>query len=185
MLPKEYLGVGHILGVYLAQYGGKRAIFRSPYFHLSIILLIPTIGIWSERGWWDLPIAILPSLISFTLAGYALFMGFGDEKFRRLMAGGEDQNAPMLAISATFTHFIVVQVLAVILALIAKARPVSSIARLLSISLDSKYFLLARHMLGLAFWMGSFLVFLYSLCCVIATTLSVFRVTRWFNQHQA
>ena len=89
------------------SYGGLTAVIRSPYFHVSLFLLVPTIGIWSTPGWWDLPIGILPNIISFTLAGYALFMGFGDEKFRRLMAGGTVGDAPMLGMQFdvhTFHH---------------------------------------------------------------------------------
>jgi hypothetical protein len=182
-LPKEYGGVADILTCYLSYYGGLIAIARSPYFHVALILLLPTAGIWSVPGWWDLPIGILPNLISFTLAGYALFMGFGDEKFRRLMAGSKVEDAPMLVMSATFTHFIIIQVIAVILAIVAKARPVTALLGLFHITaLDSGAPHIIRLTLGTGFWLLSFAVFLYSICCIVATTLSVFRVTRWFNQ---
>jgi hypothetical protein len=183
--PEGYRGVASILGSYLTYYGGFRAIASSPYLHLALVLLVPTVGIWTFPGWWDLPITILPNLISFTLAGYALFMGFGDEKFRKLMAGEKDGVAPMLVISATFTHFIIIQVIAVTLAILAKARPISSLLKLLEVtSLDTGAAHVVRSTLGTGFWMISFSVFLYSICSIVATTLSVFRVTRWFNQHQ-
>jgi hypothetical protein len=186
ILPTEYNGVAEILSSYIEFYGGMTAVAKAPYLHSSLVLLIPTFGIWSVSGWWDLPIGILPNLISFTLARYALFMGFGDEKFRRLMAGGTDGEAPMLKISATFAHFIVVQVISVILAVVAKGRPVTSVLKIIGVqSLDAGLAHHVRTVLGLGFWMISFCIFLYSICCSVATTLSVFRVTRWFNQHHS
>jgi hypothetical protein len=185
-LPKEYTGIFDILASYLAFYGGVAAIIRSPYLHLSGVLLVPTIGIWSVPGWWDLPISILPNLISFTLAGYALFMGFGDEKFRQLMAGEKKGDAPMLEISATFTHFIIIQVIAVTFAILAKARPLSSILNVFGVhSLNTGAAHIIRTTVVTGFWMIAFCIFLYSMCCIVATTLSVFRVTRWFNQHHS
>lgn len=182
----QYAGVGEILSSYFSYYGGIKAIVKSPYFHISVFLLIPTIGIWSVPGWWDLPIGILPNLISFTLAGYALFMGFGDEKFRQLMASGKDGESPMLSISAAFTHFIIIQVLSVILAIMAKARPVRSLLGIIGTNfLDTEALSMMRTVIGTGFWMLSFLMFIYSICCIVATTLSVFRVTRWFNQRHS
>jgi hypothetical protein len=81
---------------------------------------------WFGR-WWDTPVAVLPSLIGFTLGGYAILLAFGDEEFKSVFAGATTKNkdSPYVIVSATFMHFIVVQVIALLIALAAEPISVS------------------------------------------------------------
>lgn len=109
-----------------------------------------------------------------------MFLGFGDEKFRALLAEPDEDNldAPSLYVSlcATFVHFILVQLIALICALLAKAwwfefpwpDPIKQVIPVLNI-------------LGSAIGYG---LFLYAVTSVMAATMHVFRIATWYEQHQ-
>ena len=174
---QQYKGVADIFKVYWAAYGGLGSLLRSPYLHLALVLLAFTAPFWLRPNWWDQCLAVLPNLLGFTLGGFAIFIGFGDEKFRALLA--EDDGAPVnayVALCATFVHFIVVQSLALLAAVLAKAwwfyapwmDPLRSALPLL-------------NGLGAAIGYG---LFLYALCSVLAATMHIFRIARMYAVFQ-
>lgn len=174
---KQYKGVTAIFEVYWTAYGGLGALLRSPYLHAAAVLLVFTTPFWSMPLWWDQSLAVLPNLLGFTLGGFAIFIGFGDEKFRALLA--ENDGSPVnayVALCATFVHFIVVQALALLAALLAKAwwfyapwmDPVRS-------------FLPFFNGLGSAVGYG---LFLYALFSVIAATMHIFRIAHLYAHFQ-
>lgn len=175
-----YEGVSQIFGRYWEAYGGRRALLRSPYLHLAFILLAVTYPIWSAPEWWDQVISVVPNLLGFTLGGFAMFLGFGDEKFRALLAepDEDDPDAPSLYVGlcATFVHFIVVQVAALAFALVAKAWwfPFPWPAPILEI-------LPVLNLIGGAVGFG---LFLYAITSAVAATMHVFRMATWYEQHQ-
>lgn len=183
---KQYKGVAAIFKVYWAAYGGLGALLRSPYIHLSLVCLALTWNTWWAptcvtgggcAAWWDQNLSVLPNVLGFTLGGFAIFIGFGDEKFRALLA--EDDGAPVnayVALCATFVHFIVVQALALLVAVLAKAwwfyapwmdglRPALPIL----------------NGLGGAIGYG---LFLYALCSVLAATMHIFRIAHMYARFQ-
>ena len=102
-----YDDVLRLLGVYYVAYGGAGQIIRSPYAHAAILLTIATTSLWSQPGWWDLPLSILPNLIGFTLSGYAVIMTISDQKLRSAMTGPiPDRPTAFMATNATFFHFL-------------------------------------------------------------------------------
>ena len=111
---------------YWRTYGGWNAFIQSPFTHIAIVLVILCFPIWMNSSWPDFMLLILPPILGFTLAGYALVFAFGDDRFRKIMAGSHrraDQPIFYTSISATYLHFIIVQVAAIALAVIAKANP--------------------------------------------------------------
>lgn len=176
-----YKDVGKIFSRYWAAYGGLKVLLRSPYLHLAIVALVATYATWSKHDWWDQVIGILPNLLGFTLGGFAMFLGFGDEKFRALLAEPDEEapDDPSLYVSlcATFVHFILIQLLALLCALLAKswwfvfAWP------------DSIRLILPwLNLLGGAIGYG---LFLYAVTSVLAATMHVFRIATWYEQHAA
>lgn len=174
---KQYKGVAAIFKVYWAAYGGLGALLRSPYLHAALVLLALTVPTWVAPQWWEQCLAVLPNLLGFTLGGFAIFIGFGDEKFRALLA--EDDGAPVnayVALCATFVHFIVVQALALLAAVLAKAwwfyapwmAELHPVLPLLN---------------GLGGAMG-YGLFLYALCSVLAATMHIFRIAHMYARFQ-
>lgn len=122
-LPAGYFDVAEVFRTYWHAYGGVSALVRSPYLHVAVLLLAITAHSWLSPGWWDTVVAVIPNLLGFTLGGFAIFIGFGDENFRRLMATVDEESSepsPYLGLCSTFVHFVVVQALALAVAVIAK-----------------------------------------------------------------
>lgn len=174
-----YTDVYKVFLRYWQAYGGLRALLRSPYFHVSLLLLVLTQHSWVKPDWWQDVLASLPNLLGFSLAGFAIFIGFGDERFRALLAEPEENEAqPTIYVSlcSTFVHFILVQICALIYAVVAKswwfyAAWIEPIREFLPI------------MNMLAGGLGYFL-FLYALTSVLAATMHVFRIASMYETYQ-
>lgn len=172
--------VAEIYRKYWHAYGGRKELLRSPYLYGAMAFLVLTVPFWTASEWWEQVISVIPSLLGFTLGGFAMFLGFGDEKFRALLAepDDDDPDAPSLFVGlcATFVHFIVVQCLALGVAVLAKAwwfyfpwpAPFDTAIRYLSL-------------LGSALGYG---LFLYAIASMLAATMYVFRVATWYEDHR-
>ena len=176
-MRSQYQDVANIFKGYWAAYGGLVVLLRSPYLHLALVLLVLTTPFWTISSWWDQSLAVLPNLLGFTLGGFAIFIGFGDEKFRALLAedDGSSVNA-YVALCATFVHFILVQSLALLAAVLAKAwwfyAPWMDTLRPALPFFNS---------FGAAIGYG---LFLYALCSVLAATMHIFRIARMYASFQ-
>ncbi len=186
-MRNQYKGVAAIFKTYWGSYGGLRALACSPYLHAAAILLALTFQTWSGAVacgqppcgfWWDQSISVLPNLLGFTLGGFAIFIGFGDEKFRALLADeGEDSKVnAYVGLCSTFVHFILVQAMALIAAIVAKSwwfytpwiDPVRPLLPLL-------------NALGGAVGYG---LFLYALTSVLAATMHILRIASMYARFQ-
>lgn len=173
-----YAGIRTIFSRYWRSYGGLRALVRSPYLHLALVLLVITSHFWSAEKWWEQPLSILPNLLGFSLGGLAMFLSFGDEKFRSILAEktDADQPSPYMELCSTFVHFIVLQLCALMFALVAR-------------SLDFHFAWPAAYqnavsVLTVIFSGMGYLLFLYAVSAMLAATMSVFRICSWYELHQ-
>lgn len=176
----QYAGAARILGKYWRAYGGWRAIVGSPYSALALIVSAAGASFWRTPGWWDTAIAVLPNLLGFSLGAYAMLVSFGDDKFKRTLGTPEsDGPSAFISMSASFAHFIVVQSLAVILAVLSKvSAPVPPIGT------PGLTQATAQGLPMTCMWGVGFFLFSYSLALTIATAMAVFRLTNWFNGSQ-
>lgn len=150
---------------YWMLYGLFRAIIRSSYFWMALFINIIMYPSWIKLEWWEMPRTILPSMLGFTLGGYAILLAFGDERFRSILTGsqGDGKPSPFLIVNATFVHFIFVQIVAIIFSIILDAETIiDRFHYLCSSSANSIYWcdLLFRFGRGVAsfFWQFSFYV---------------------------
>ena len=169
-IKKAYKGPWNIFGRYWKYYGGFGALVRSPYLHVSFILTILTYRIWTEPCWWDMTLNIMPNVLGFSLGGYAIWLAIGDEKFKSVLAGsGQSKISPFLDVNATFVHFILMQILSILLAILAKGfSPIHDV-----------------NILSQAWWGFGFFVFIYALLTAVAATMAVFRVATWYDSYQS
>ena len=187
-IKSQYAGVRKLFARYWIAYGGVSAILGSPYMHVSLFITLISSGIWLKSDWVATPISILPSIIGFSLGGYAIWLALGDDKFRisisgKTKSGGE---SPFITVNATFVHFIILQILALISALIAKAQPIY----------NSPLFI-QNFLLDIAPWLydvsiiisylGGFLgyfLFIYAIFSALAATMAIFRIAGWLELHR-
>jgi hypothetical protein len=169
-----YEGTTTIISKYWKVYGGWNALLRSPYFHFSLFILTLTSHYWINNSWYDQPLAIIPNLLGFSLGGLAMFVSFGDEKFRNLLSIGDDVDKSIyLEFTSSFVHFIFLQILALLSGVIAKA---------LDFNFPwSECFQKLVHIVTLAFSGLGYLLFLYSITSMIAATMAVFRACNWYQ----
>lgn len=162
-----------------AAYGGTKALVRSPYLRTALLILPFCWGSWSVPNWWDTVIGVLPNLLGFTLGGFAIFVAFGDARFIASLAAPEaDPDRPTVyrELCATFVHFILVQVAALVLAIVAKG---------MWFKVDLPDYLTTVLPIANLIWGAAcYAVFLYALTSVIAIALEVFRITTMYELHQ-
>lgn len=176
-----YGGVFRIYGRYWQAYGGIAALVRSFYLHATVVITVISANAWLTSGWWDQVTSILPNVLGFTLGGFAIFISFGDEKFRQLLAepDEEDEDNPTayVKLCSTFVHFILVQILALLFAIVAKATcfPWSSAPELFKTALP--------WLNGMAGFVG-YGLFIYSLTSALAATMHVFRIASMYEAFQ-
>lgn len=162
--PKSYKGFWNSLSLYWENYGGTVSLFRSPYFHLAVALSLVAFPFWTREHdptWYDISISALPNLLGFTLGGYAILLAFGDERFMHILSGKEDDGSPspFMRLNSTFVHFILIQVVAILTAILGSAWDLKS---------------------GL-FALFGFFCFAYSILSAAAAALAVLRVACWFD----
>jgi uncharacterized membrane protein (DUF485 family) len=186
--PKKKRGpYGHLfenLREYASRYGFPKSIFTSPFFHLSILLTILFAHEWLASRWWETVLSVLPNLLGFSLGGYAVIISLGDDGFRRLISSDDLGNSPYLILSASFLHFILVQITALTLALAAKA--LHFVPEPTDLSFTIIETLRLRPLLRLVAPAGDcvgFLLFVYAIAVAAATGLAVFRASRDFDRY--
>lgn len=100
---------------YWKAYGGWAAILGSPYFRrclFPVILLFPLwlLPLQGPYIWVDLALAIIPALLSFSLAALAILLSMPSGQFFKILTDSEGGDSFYMAVSSTFTHFILVQI---------------------------------------------------------------------------
>lgn len=115
------------LARYWKIYGGAGAIFKSCYFWSALFMTMILYPSWSHKGWWNDILSLMPNLLGFSLGGFAMWIAIGDEAFKKIITGdeinekGDVESSPYMSVNATFVHFILLQLLTIITALITKA----------------------------------------------------------------
>ncbi|MCB1956341.1 MAG: hypothetical protein KDG55_11740 [Rhodocyclaceae bacterium] len=122
-LRNSYGGVSEIFCRYWTSYGGLGELLASPYVHVAAVLTVVLFPAWLHGKWWELSLQVVPSVLGFTLAGFTIWLGFGDDQFRSLIFKDRPKRkiTPYIGVSAAFVHFIVVQFIAIVAALAGSA----------------------------------------------------------------
>jgi hypothetical protein len=164
-LVDAYKGVGEVWGRYWRTYGGPRAILTSPYAHAAVLGTALAFPRWWGSQWPGDVLTVLPSVLGFSLGGYAMLLAFGDAAYLKFLAGPGQRTVSFFErVSAAFVHFIVVQVAAIFFALAAQGY------------LDADDTLAAKAVSALGY-----LLFLYALATAVAATFAIFRLTSLYR----
>lgn len=185
----EYADLFEIIQRYWLSYGGWKELLKSPYVHLTIFITVICSGYWMSSSWYDLPLAVLPSVLGFGVTGYAIWIGWGDEKLREILIDIDDDDGKgsmYVQISAIFAHFSLVQVCALLVAVVCKAlayelSPSSTLAYVLSLACQPAYFFSYLKWIGGAL---GFFLFIYAIVTALETTLALFRLATWLQLQQ-
>lgn len=174
---KEWKDIFEIISKYWKEYGGWRTFIKSPYLHIAIILTLVTIQFWLNNKWWEQTLSVLPSILGFTLSGFAIFLGYGTEKFRKLMAfrSPATGKSPYLDVVVAFVHFSLFQILAIFLSLIA-----SNISAFSYFDIQAQYKHIGSIYLWLVIGFLGYGVFIYSLVLSFSVSFTLYRLATWY-----
>jgi hypothetical protein len=154
--------------------GGTRAFVRSSDFLIAAVITAVCWHKWLEPGWWAQPVSVIPNLLGFTLGGFAIFLGFGSEKFREQITDEDQLKSPYLSVSAAFLIFVSAQCAALLYALLCDAlyfpRPAAlePFGALLDVATPVA-------------WGIGYLTFILSITLSLRAALRIFRLSRWYN----
>ena len=124
-LLASFRGLQKSISIYWNAYGGLKAMLRSPYFYAALIITFESKAYWSVDSdpiWYNLTLSVIPNLIGFTLGGYAILLGFADEKFRKfiILNNNNISSSQFMVVNSTFVHFILMQCLSLIIAVVGQ-----------------------------------------------------------------
>lgn len=175
---QSWLSVFSMTRTYWRLYGGWAALLSSPYLHVSILVTLLSFNAWTQPEWWSLAIGISPTIIGFSLAGLAVFFGMGEGGFQNIIAyrADDEETSPFIDIVVALVHFIVWQLLSLIFAITAKS--------LNFVWVDApSWFKAALPFITPVGWGIGYVLFVYSILLVLATTFSLLRAARWFEEY--
>lgn len=161
-----------LLKKYWVSYGGFKALIASPFIWLALAITFFSQRFWLVNSWIDIPIAMLPTLLGFNVASYSVWLAFGNEKLNRILSKQkEDRVSSMfMEVNASFIHFILTQILCLILVVLIKTMDLSSYFYLSNFScinmLVVSFEYLTKFLNGFVFFL-----FIYSLGCMFAAIL--------------
>lgn len=174
---------------YWKAYGGWESVFKSSYFYCSVLLTLISFGIWSRAAWYEIPISVLPNILGFSLGGYAIWLALGDQKFYEKVTGKSQDSveSPFMKINSAFVHFIVLQIIALIFALVFKAHFFDNLPQFIQSQLVKwiPNFAEIVHYLNLVFSGIGYLLFIYAIFAAFAATMAIFRIAGWLDTHHS
>lgn len=148
--------------LYWENYGGFKAILSSPYFMISLLLTIFIVTFGASVKWYEHTLNILPDILGFSIGSFAILISLGDNKFRKKLSAEKDsqKSTPFMIINSSFVHFIFIQIIAILFALISQI-----------VELENIVF----------FFIGIFLL-IYALVLTLAATLVILKFSLWYQE---
>ena len=157
--------------------GGVKSMLQSFDFYLAVVVWLLATPMWLSAKWQDQVISVLPNLLGFTLGGFAIFLGFGSDDFKRAIARADESSSPYLSVNAAFMLFVSFQLAALLSAIVSAA--------LWSINTPDFLNPWAPH-IKIASKVGGgagYFLFCYSLALVLRAAVRIFRLGRWYNAY--
>ena len=114
---------------YWALFGGWQSIYRSKYPYLAALITAICSPYWLKespdavRAWAQTTIDVVPSIMGFTLGGMAILLAFSNERFLRAIRASGEPNSLFMQGVAAFFHFLLIQSIAMVMALVVFAHP--------------------------------------------------------------
>ena len=157
-----------------ANMGGISAIWKSFDFRIAIVVCLLCWPAWLAPDWWKNSITVLPSLLGFTLGGFAIFLGFGSDQFKELIARKDEAKSEYLSVSSTFLFIVAVQVVGLLYAIICESLWVPTPSWLQQVSSILPY-------LNYMAWFVGYFLYVLGIVLSLRAAIRIFRVSRWYN----
>lgn len=106
---------------YWHAYGGWPAVIKSPAVWFSLVFTIVCYPAWDEGKWPDATLSALPSLLGFSLGAMGIILAFPSSPLFKLFSERGRADSYYLDLASRFVHFIFVQVIALLVALVGRS----------------------------------------------------------------
>lgn len=149
----------------------------SKFVRIALALSILGFGFWTEPGWWEVPLAVLPNLLGFSLGGAAILFGVIQPNVFRILRrkSGNSSASFMSQFTAAFTHFVLVQASALLAAIVLKSVAVYVTTKTVSGAVEFNGGIPTR--IFQVFSGFSWFLFIYAVMLTFATAIEVFRIS--------
>jgi hypothetical protein len=166
---------------YFAQYGGWGGVFLSPFFLLAALVTGISYGSWIEPKWISLAQSLIPNLLGFSLGTYAILFNIMTGRLKRALRERTNPNGTpyLFEMNATFFHFIFLQVIALLWALLFSGTALYDLAHA-SKSPTILCLFAAAKIIGSA---AGFFLLVYAFLLTIAAALVVYRLAGIYDPH--
>jgi len=173
------------ISIYWKAYGGWKALWSSVYLKIAVIITLLCSQAWLSDKWMDDAITALPSLLGFSLGGYAVWLSIGDERLKKILYKNKDITKPSvyMRVNAAFVHFIFLQIICLIYMYIFKFNSTTAVLQFFEndwIFTDGFYF--AKDLIVNFFNALGFFLFIYSILSMLAAVFAIFRIARWTDR---
>lgn len=149
------------------SYGGLSALVSSPYSWLSLIAAVAQWPTVPNSKWVETAFDVLPSLAGFSIAAFAILFSILDQSAREALRSPAPElggRSPLLVLASGISHTLIVQITALIYALIYRAKPLPNIGTDIS------------TLANLIFSSIGVFALSYAIILVLASVLSIFRM---------
>jgi hypothetical protein len=125
---KQWANQAKAVSHYWRLYGGLRALLASPYLHISLLLTVACLRFWSPKVTAaEIAVSVLPNLLGFTVGALAIVLAFSSSPVFETLAQKGEPDSFFMKLTASLIHFILVQVFALISAIVARITEMPSI----------------------------------------------------------
>ena len=158
-----------------------RAVVFSPYSQVALLITVACSGLWwSGPGSSAIVLQVLPNLLGFSIGAFAILVAAVQGRLGGLLLEKRGDGAPLVdAVASTFVHFIVVQGIALIMAVLGSSGIGAMMTSLLSSVSAGSFLTWSVYIVAKAFRLLAFYAFAYSLMLVIAAAFGLFRTLGW------
>lgn len=181
--------------IYWEAYGGFSALLSSRYFWFAVISLFPAYRLWESKAWAALALTVMPNLLGFTLAGYAILLSFGGERFLLALAGrppiANKNHSQFVVFNASYTHFVLFQTATLIFSLVINSSQRKTLEWPLNIINEVVgrfgYSVYIDYICVSIVYLINFsgcLLFFYTIYLLLPTVMNVFRLAVNFDRRQ-
>lgn len=148
---------------YWQSYGGFKALLKSPFLWLSLLMTIISYEFFLDKKWLDIPISMLPSLLGFNLASYSVWLAFGNHKLNKILSKlKEDQvHSRYMEVNSSFIHFILAQILCLIFVVLLRTNSLNNIIYLTNLACFNFYMKFLEYA---EIFINGFIFFLFCYC---------------------
>lgn len=109
------------LSHYWAIYGGWRALFLSPYVHISLVLTAACSYLNTRPlSAADVTVGVIPNLLGFTVGALAIVLAFSSADIFETLAQKGKPKSFFMTLTANLIHFMLIQVIALVLGIFTK-----------------------------------------------------------------